>query len=144
MATANANGIQIEYETFGDPSLPSLLLIIGLGSQLIHWQDAFCEQIADKGYHVIRYDNRDVGLSTKFDKVSMPEIVDKVMALFSGQEITTPYTIENMANDAIGLLDALNIDKAHICGMSMGGMIAQTFAMEQVFYRTLSSRDEPA
>lgn len=129
MATANANGIQIEYETFGDPSLPSLLLIIGLGSQLIHWQDAFCEQIADKGYHVIRYDNRDVGLSTKFDKVSMPEIVDKVMALFSGQEITTPYTIENMANDAIGLLDALNIDKAHICGMSMGGMIAQTFAI---------------
>ena len=93
MATANANGIQIEYETFGDPSLPALLLINGLGSQLIYWQNEFCEQIADNGYHVISYDNRDVGLSTKFDKVRMPEIADKVMALFSGQKITTPYTI---------------------------------------------------
>jgi pimeloyl-ACP methyl ester carboxylesterase len=129
MATAYANGIQIEYETFGDPSSPTLLLIIGLGSQLIHWQDEFCQQIADNGYHVIRYDNRDVGLSTKFDEPSMPEIMDKVMALFSGQEVTTPYTIDDMANDAVGLLDALNIDKAHICGMSMGGMIAQTLAI---------------
>jgi pimeloyl-ACP methyl ester carboxylesterase len=129
MATANVNGIQIEYETFGDPSSPALLLIIGLGSQLIHWQDEFCGQIADNGYHVIRYDNRDVGLSTKFEKVSRPEIMDKVMALFSGQEVTTPYTIEDMTNDAAGLLDALNIDKAHICGMSMGGMIAQTLAI---------------
>jgi pimeloyl-ACP methyl ester carboxylesterase len=137
MATANANGIQIEYETFGDPSLPALLLIMGLGSQLIHWQDEFCEQIADNGYHVIRYDNRDVGLSTKFEKVSMPEITDKVMALFSGQKITTPYTIEDMASDAIGLLDALKIGKAHICGMSMGGMIAQTVAINNPS-RTLS------
>ena len=137
MAAANANGIQIEYETFGNPSSPALLLIMGLGSQLIHWQDEFCQQIADTGYHVIRYDNRDVGLSTKFDGVSMPEIMDKVMALFSGQEIITPYTVEDMANDAIGLLDALNIDKAHICGMSMGGMIAQTFAINNPS-RTLS------
>lgn len=129
MATAYANGIQIEYETFGDLSSPALLLIIGLGSQLIHWQDEFCQQIAENGYHVIRYDNRDVGLSTKFDEPSMPEIIDKVMALFSGQEVTTPYTIEDMANDAVGLLDALNINKAHICGMSMGGMIAQTVAI---------------
>lgn len=137
MTTANANGIKIEYETFGDPSLPALLLIIGLGSQLIHWQDEFCQQIADNGYHVIRYDNRDVGLSTKFDEVGMPEIMEKFMALFSGQEITTPYTIEDMANDAVGLLDALNIDKAHICGMSMGGMIAQIFAINNPS-RTLS------
>ena len=137
MATANANGIKIEYETFGDPSLPALLLIIGLGSQLIHWQDEFCQQIADNGYHVIRYDNRDVGLSTKFDAVSMPQIMEKVMAIFSGQEVTTPYTIEDMANDAVGLLDALNVDRAHICGMSMGGMIAQTFAINNPS-RTLS------
>ena len=121
MATANANGIQIEYETFGDPSSPALLLIIGLGSQLIHWQDEFCQQIADNGYHVIRYDNRDAGLSTKYDELAMPEIMEKIGALFSGQEVTTPYTIEDMANDAAGLLDALNIDKAHICGMSMEG-----------------------
>jgi pimeloyl-ACP methyl ester carboxylesterase len=137
MTKANANGIKIEYETFGDPSLPALLLIIGLGSQLIHWQDEFCQQIADIGYHVIRYDNRDVGLSTKLDGVGMPEIMEKVMAIFSGQEVTTPYTIEDMANDAVGLLDALNIDKAHICGMSMGGMIAQTFAINNPS-RTLS------
>lgn len=137
MAIANANGIKIEYETFGDPSSPALLLIIGLGSQLIHWQDQFCQQIADTGYHVIRYDNRDVGLSTKFDEVSMSEIMEKVMAIFSGEEVTTPYTIEDMASDAVGLLDALNIDKAHICGMSMGGMIAQTFAINNPS-RTLS------
>jgi len=137
MATANANGIQIEYETFGDPSSPALLLIIGLGSQLIHWQDEFCQQIADNGYHVIRYDNRDAGLSTKYDELAMPEIMEKIGALFSGQEVTTPYTIEDMANDAAGLLDALNIDKAHICGMSMGGYIAQTFAINNPS-RTLS------
>ena len=137
MATANSNGIHIEYETFGNPSSPALLLIIGLGSQLIHWQDEFCQQIADTGYHVIRYDNRDVGLSTKFDEVRMPQIMEKVMAIFSGQEVTTPYTTEDMANDAVGLLDALNIDKAHICGMSMGGMIAQTFAINNPS-RTLS------
>lgn len=137
MVTANANGIKIEYDTFGDPSLPALLLIAGLGCQLIHWQDEFCQQIADNGYHVIRYDNRDVGLSTKFDELSMPEIVEKVMALFSGQKVTTPYTIEDMANDAAGLLDALNIDKAHICGMSLGGYIAQTFAINSPS-RTLS------
>jgi pimeloyl-ACP methyl ester carboxylesterase len=137
MATANANGIKIEYETFGDPSLPALLLIAGLGCQLIHWQDEFCQQIADNEYHVIRYDNRDVGLSTKFDELSMPEIVEKVMALFSGQKVSTPYTIEDMANDAVGLLDVLNIDKAHICGMSLGGYISQTFAINNSS-RTLS------
>jgi pimeloyl-ACP methyl ester carboxylesterase len=137
MATANANGIQIEYETFGDPLSPALLLIIGLGSQLIHWQDEFCQQIADNGYHVIRYDNRDAGLSTKNDELAMPEIMEKIGALFSGQKVSTPYTIEDMANDAVSLLDTLNIDKAHICGMSMGGYIAQTFAIKNPS-RTLS------
>jgi pimeloyl-ACP methyl ester carboxylesterase len=137
MTTANANGIQIEYETFGDPSSPALLLIIGLGSQLIHWQDEFCQQIADNGYNVIRYDNRDAGLSTKLDELTMPDIMGKIGALFAGQKVSTPYTIEDMANDAAGLLDALNIDKAHICGMSMGGYIAQTFAINNPS-RTLS------
>ena len=137
MATANANGIQIEYETFGDPLSPALLLIIGLGSQLIHWQDEFCQQIADNGYYVIRYDNRDAGLSTKHDELAMPEIMEKIGALFSGQKVSTPYTIEDMANDAASLLDTLNIDKAHICGMSMGGYIAQTFAIKNPS-RTLS------
>lgn len=129
MASVTANGIQIEYETFGDSAAPALLLIIGLGCQLIHWQDDFCQQIADSGYNVIRYDNRDSGLSTKFDELSESQIIEKLMAIFFGQTVSIPYTIEDMANDAGGLLAALNIDKAHICGMSMGGMIAQTFAI---------------
>ena len=137
MATANANGIQIEYETFGDSTSPALLLIIGLGAQLIHWQDAFCQQIADAGYYVIRYDNRDAGLSTKFEGLSAEEIMEKIGGLFMGQKVPVPYTIEDMANDAQGLLDALKIDKAHICGMSMGGFIAQTFALNNPA-RTLS------
>jgi pimeloyl-ACP methyl ester carboxylesterase len=137
MTTANANGIQIEYETFGDSSSPALLLIIGLGGQLIYWQDEFCEQIADTGYYVIRYDNRDTGLSTKFEGLSAEEVMEKVGALFMGQKVTVPYTIEDMALDAAGLLDALNIEKAHICGMSMGGYIAQTFAINNPS-RTLS------
>ena len=137
MASVSANGIQIEYETFGDSSSPALLLIIGLGCQLIHWQDEFCQQIAENGYHVIRYDNRDKGLSTKFDGLTADEIMEKIGALFIGQKVPVPYTIEDMANDAAGLLDALIIDKAHICGMSMGGYIAQTFALNNPA-RTLS------
>ncbi|MCG6912173.1 MAG: alpha/beta fold hydrolase [Deltaproteobacteria bacterium] len=129
MASVNANGIRIEYETFGDPSSPALLLIIGLGCQLIHWQDEFCRQIADSGYHVIRYDNRDKGLSTKIEGLTADEIMEKTLALFMGQDVPVPYTLEDMADDAVGLLDALHIEKAHICGMSMGGMIAQTVAL---------------
>ena len=130
MATANANGIQIEYDTFGDSSHPALLLVIGLGGQLILWQDEFCQQIADMGFYVIRYDNRDSGLSTKFEGLSSEEIMEKIMALLSGQKVSIPYTIEDMSNDAVGLLDELKIEKAHICGMSMGGYIAQTFAIK--------------
>jgi len=129
MPTANANGVQIEYETFGDSLSPALLLVIGLGNQLIHWQAEFCQQIADAGYYVIRYDNRDTGLSTKFEGLSSEEIMEKIGALFMGQKVPVPYTIEDMTNDTVGLLDTLDIDKAHICGMSMGGYIAQTFAI---------------
>ena len=129
MAKANVNGIDIEYETFGASSSPTLLLIMGIGGQLIQWQEEFCRQIADHGYHVIRYDNRDSGLSTKFSETGMPEITEKIGALFMGREVVIPYYMEDMADDAAGLLDALNIDKAHICGMSMGGYIAQTLVL---------------
>ncbi len=129
MASVSANGIQIEYETFGDSSHPALLLIIGLGAQLIYWQKEFCQQIADAGYYVIRFDNRDSGLSTKFEGLTAEEILEKIGALFMGQKVSVPYTMEDMANDTVGLMDALNIDKAHICGMSMGGMIAQTLVI---------------
>lgn len=129
MATANANGIQIEYETFGDPSSPSLLLIAGLNLQLIHWHKEFCVKLSKQGYHVIRYDNRDSGLSTKITELTMAEAMTKVGNLFMGKQVPVPYSIEDMANDAVALLDFLNIDQAHICGISMGGFIAQTIAI---------------
>jgi pimeloyl-ACP methyl ester carboxylesterase len=129
MPKASANHIRIEYETLGDPSSPPILLIIGLGGQLIYWDEESCKQIAEAGLYVIRFDNRDAGLSTKFDEAGVPDIMDVVGKLMSRQKVTPPYTIEDMASDAAGLLDALKIDKAHVCGMSMGGMIAQAFAI---------------
>ena len=137
MAKAIFNDIQIEYETFGNSSSPSILLIMGLAGQLIHWQKEFCEKLSTRGYHVIRYDNRDSGLSTKFNKVGLTEAMEKVGALFMGEKVWVPYSIEDMASDALGLLDFLNIRQAHICGMSMGGFIAQTFAINNPG-RTLS------
>ena len=137
MPKANANGIKIEFETFGDKSSPSVLLIMGLAGQLIHWQKEFCENLSSKGYHVIRYDNRDSGLSTKFDDVSLAEAMEKIGTIFMGEKVPVPYSIEDMANDAAGLLDFLNIKQAHICGMSMGGYIAQAFAINNPS-RTLS------
>jgi pimeloyl-ACP methyl ester carboxylesterase len=129
MPHATANKIHIEYETFGKPSSPPILLIIGLGSQLIYWDEEFCRHLAEAGLYVIRYDNRDAGLSTKFDEAGVPDLMGMVSKMMSGQKVTPPYTIEDMAADAVGLLDALKIQKAHICGMSMGGMIAQSLAI---------------
>jgi pimeloyl-ACP methyl ester carboxylesterase len=129
MPQVTANKISIEYETFGDPSSPPILLIVGLSAQLIYWDEEFCTQLAQGGLYVIRFDNRDAGLSTKFDEAGVPDVMDIIRKLMSGQKVTPPYTIEDMAADAVGLLDALKIEKAHICGMSMGGMIAQTLAI---------------
>jgi pimeloyl-ACP methyl ester carboxylesterase len=129
MSKVSANNIQIEYETFGNPSSPPLLLIIGLGGQAIYWDESFCRQLVDAGLYVIRFDNRDAGLSTKMDQAGTPDLMDVVGKLMSGQKVTPPYTIEDMAADAVGLLDGLGIEKAHICGMSMGGMIAQALAI---------------
>jgi pimeloyl-ACP methyl ester carboxylesterase len=121
----SANDIEIEYEAFGDPNSSPLLLINGFGSQLTFWDKGLCEQLAQNGLYVIRFDNRDVGLSSKLEKAGLP----KLGALLRGEAIDIPYTIEDMADDAVGLLDALGIEKAHICGMSMGGMIAQAVAI---------------
>jgi len=129
MPKAIANNIRIEYDTFGDPSSPPILLIIGLGGQLIYSDEEFCRQIAEAGRYVIRFDNRDSGLSTKFDEAGLPVMMDVIGKVMSGQKVTPAYTIEDMAADAVGLLDALQIEKAHICGMSMGGMIAQSLAI---------------
>jgi len=129
MPNIKANSIKIEYETIGNPSSPPLLLIMGLGGQLIHWDDDFCRQLAGKGLFVIRYDNRDTGLSTKFEAAGLPDFSQATSALMQGQSIAAPYSLNDMADDAAGLLEALNIGKAHICGCSMGGMIAQSFAI---------------
>lgn len=124
-----ANGIHIQYETFGDSSGRPLLLIIGLGAQMIHWDDDLCKDLASRGHYVIRFDNRDVGLSTKFDKAGVPNLPEVFGKLLRGEKVNPPYSLDDMADDAAGLLDALKIPKAHICGMSMGGMIAQAMTI---------------
>ena len=128
MPKANINDIVIEYETFGESNLKPILLIAGLGSQLLAWSEIFCEILAENGFFVIRFDNRDVGLSTKFDDKGIPDMAEISAAYVRGERPKIPYTLEDMADDAIGLLDALLIKKAHICGASMGGMIAQIIA----------------
>lgn len=129
MTQVNANGIKLEVETFGNPAHPSVLLIIGLSCQMIHWHVDLCRKLADQGYYVIRFDNRDTGLSTKLHNSGNPDIQQIVTTMMMGLKVDIPYGIKDMADDALGVLDALNIRKAHICGMSMGGMIAQTFAI---------------
>jgi pimeloyl-ACP methyl ester carboxylesterase len=129
MAQANANGIQIEYETSGDMSGRPLLLIIGLSGQMIWWDDELCKDLAERGHYVIRFDNRDTGLSTKFEKAGRQDFKKMFGQILKGEKISTPYSLDDMADDAVGLLDALGIQRAHICGMSMGGRIAQTIAI---------------
>jgi len=123
--TAKFGDVEIVYDTFGDPSAPPMLLIMGLGAQMIRWDEAFCQAIAAQGRWVIRFDNRDVGLSTKFDEAGIPD----VMSLIQGKPTDTPYKLKDMADDAVGLLDELGIKEADIVGVSMGGMIAQTIAI---------------
>jgi pimeloyl-ACP methyl ester carboxylesterase len=126
MAQIKVGDVNLEYDTFGDRSDSPLLLIMGLGAQMIHWDEEFCQQLADKGHFVIRHDNRDVGLSTVFEgDFDMMALMADVMA---GKKPDVPYTLDDMAADSAGLLDQLSIDKAHICGASMGGMIAQLVA----------------
>ncbi len=128
MSKANANNIQIEYDTFGDQSSKPILLIMGLGSQMISWRTEFCEQLVNRGFYVIRFDNRDVGLSTKFEESGISDVMKVIKAVQAGETVETPYTLEDMADDAVGLLDSLNVDKAHIYGASMGAYISQIVA----------------
>jgi pimeloyl-ACP methyl ester carboxylesterase len=129
MPNVAANGIQIEYETFGNSTGRPLLLISGFAMQMIHWDSDLCKDLAARGHYVIRFDNRDIGLSTKLTEAGMPNIPEILGKLLRGEKVTPPYTLDDMATDSVALLDALNIPKAHLCGMSMGGMIAQTIAM---------------
>jgi pimeloyl-ACP methyl ester carboxylesterase len=128
--TAKANNIEINYDTFGEESDPPLLLVMGLASQMTRWQEDFCKQLASQGFWVIRFDNRDVGRSTKIEEAGPPNLMAIVGAVMYGKELDPPYSLHDMAADAIGLLDALNIESAHVVGASMGGMIAQIMATE--------------
>jgi pimeloyl-ACP methyl ester carboxylesterase len=121
---ARANGIELEYETFGGPSAQPLLLIMGLGAQLLSWDEGFCAQLADRGFQAIRYDNRDCGLSTWMTEAGHPDVA----AALSGNA-QPAYELDDLAADAAALLDALNIRAAHIVGASMGGFIAQLVAI---------------
>ena len=119
-------GIDIAYERFGEPEAPPVLLIMGLGAQMLAWPDQFCVTLAGRGLHVIRFDNRDIGLSSHMTDAPPPD----VRAALLGRTSSASYTLSDMAADAIGLMDALGFDGAHLVGVSMGGMIAQVAAIE--------------
>jgi pimeloyl-ACP methyl ester carboxylesterase len=120
------SGLEIAYERFGDHDAPPVLLVMGLGRQMLGWLDEFCATLVARGVHVIRFDNRDVGLSTHLHEAPAPD----VMAALGGDFSSATYTLSDMAADTVGLLDALGLESAHIVGASMGGMIAQTMAIE--------------
>jgi pimeloyl-ACP methyl ester carboxylesterase len=123
---AAAGAVELAYETFGDPADPPVLLVMGLGTQMLAWPDGFCRLLADRGLFVIRFDNRDIGLSTHLHDAPPPD----VMAAMTGDTSSASYTLSDMAADTVALLDALGLRSAHVVGLSMGGMIAQTVAIE--------------
>ena len=123
-----ANGVRIAWDDFGDPAHPAIILIMGLGTQMIAWPVQMCEQLAAHGFRVIRFDNRDIGLSEKFSQAKQPSITKLALLRKFKLPASVPYTLNDMADDVIGVLDALDIHRAHIVGASMGGMIAQLVA----------------
>jgi pimeloyl-ACP methyl ester carboxylesterase len=126
---ARANGIEICYESFGDANAEPMLLIMGLGAQMVLWDDAFCEQLATRGFRVIRFDNRDIGASSKLSGGKRLGPVELLKLRFLKIPVAAPYRLTDMAQDTIGLMDALGIRSAHLVGASMGGMIAQEVAI---------------
>ncbi len=123
---AAVGDLMIAYESFGDPADPPLVLVMGLATQMLGWDDPFCVRLAEQGFHVIRFDNRDIGLSTHLAEAGVPDVA----ALLSGdRSVPPPYTLLDMARDTAGLLDALDLRSAHVVGASMGGMVAQQFAI---------------
>ena len=128
MPKLTSNGLQLEVETLGDPAHPAMLLVMGLGMQLLAWPDEFCRRLVDAGYRVVRFDNRDIGLSSKLDSAPRVSVPLAAMRYFLRLPVDAPYRIQDMASDALGVLDALDIARAHVVGASMGGMIAQNLA----------------
>ena len=138
MPIAPVNGLQICYESFGQG--PTVVLIMGIGSQMILWDTEFCRALADRGRRVVRFDHRDIGLSSKLDHLGVPNLGPMVARALVGASVTAPYTLSDMAADVVGLLDHLGVESAHIVGASMGGMIAQHLAIEApARVRTLTS-----
>jgi len=125
MAQLQSNGLTIEYDTFGDRDSDPVLLIMGLGMQMTAWRPEFCESLVARGHYVVRFDNRDIGLSTKFEGAKAPGKLRYLMHHVFHMNLGAPYSLQDMATDAAGVLDALDIDAAHVVGASMGGMIAQ-------------------
>ena len=125
----SANGIALEVEDHGPPQGEPLLLIMGLGMQLVAWPEDFVESLVQRGFRVIRFDNRDIGLSESFDRFGAPNLGLDMLRFTLGMRVSSAYTLADMAADSVGILDALGIPRAHICGASMGGMIAQQIAV---------------
>lgn len=129
--TARSGDLDIHYEDMGDPNHPAVLLIMGLGAQLLLWRKGFCERLVDQGLRVVRYDNRDVGLSSKVEgRHTGAPLLPRMVRSYLGRPSPAVYTLDHMADDAAALLDHLGIDRAHVVGGSMGGMIAQVFAAQ--------------
>ncbi len=124
----HANGLSFAYETFGDKKDSPLILVAGLNNQLVRWPVPFCEALVNKGFYVIRFENRDTGLSEWLDCPSTPSLAQQFIAKLFGVSITLPYTLDDLAEDTVGILDALGIPAAHLVGFSMGGMICQIVA----------------
>lgn len=124
----NANGVRLAYEDFGDRADPVIVLMMGLGTQLIGWPLFMCEELAAQGFRVIRFDNRDIGLSEKMENAHIPQAASLLVRSRLGLPMKVPYTLTDMAEDLVGLLDALKIDRVHLVGASMGGMIGQIVA----------------
>ena len=125
----SANGISLEVEDHGPPNGEPLLLIMGLGMQLVAWHDDFVASLVKVGFRVIRFDNRDIGLSQNFDHLGVPNLALDSLKYAVGLNVKSPYTLPDMAADAVGILDVLGIRSAHVCGASMGGMVAQQMAV---------------
>ena len=129
MPNVRANGIDIAYESFGRVSDPVVLLIMGVTASMMNWPDSLCVGLAERGFRVIRFDNRDAGRSTHFDALGAPDLGAMIAEATAGRPVTAPYSLDHMAADAAALLAALGIDRAHVAGASMGGMIAQLVAI---------------
>lgn len=129
MPTARVNGIEICYQSLGPPTSPTCLLVMGLGAQMINWPDGLVTELLGRGFRVVRFDNRGAGLSSA-SPGPPPNVMALVMAAMAGQPVEAPYTLSDMAGDAVGLLDHLGVETAHVVGTSLGGMVAQTVAIE--------------